>query len=78
MKISGPGIYQCCGSGIRCLFDPGIWDGFGNLFDSGFGIRDGENSDLGWKKSGINIPDPQHCPEPNPGPKYSEIRISLM
>jgi hypothetical protein len=26
-------------------------------------IRDGNNSDPGWKKfgSGINIPDPQHC-----------------
>ncbi len=26
-------------------------------------IRDGDNSDPGWKKvgSGINIPDPQHC-----------------
>jgi hypothetical protein len=29
----------------------------------GSGIRDGKNSDPGWKKfgSGINIPDPQHC-----------------
>jgi hypothetical protein len=26
-------------------------------------IRDGKNSDPGWKKfgSGINIPDPKHC-----------------
>jgi hypothetical protein len=35
MKISGPGIYQCCGPWIRCLFDPCIRDGFGSLFDPG-------------------------------------------
>ncbi len=42
-------LFQCCGSGIRCLFDPGI--------------RVSKNSYPGWKKlgSGINILDPQHC-----------------
>jgi hypothetical protein len=30
-------------------------------------IRDGNNSDPGWKKvvSGLNIPDPRHSPLPN-------------
>ncbi len=36
--------------------------GSGNLFDSGSGIRDGNNLDPG---SGINIPDPQHCKKRN-------------
>jgi hypothetical protein len=34
--------YQCCGSGsgIRCLFDPGIREGMGRKSASGSGIRD--------------------------------------
>ncbi len=40
------GAFLIPGSGIRCLFDPWIWDpGWKNL-DPGYGI---------------NIPDPQHC-----------------
>jgi hypothetical protein len=41
-----------------------FWVKILKLFDAypGSGIRDGKNSDPGWKKvgSGINIPDPQH------------------
>jgi hypothetical protein len=25
--VLGTSLFQCCGSGIRCLFDPGIRDG---------------------------------------------------
>ncbi len=76
--------WQCCRSGIRCLFDPGIRDGekvririrdgqpgsyflelrnyFGvkifKILWCGSGIREGKNSEPGWKKVGsrINIP----------------------
>jgi hypothetical protein len=37
--------YQCCGSGIRCLFDPWILDsgsGMGKKSGSGSGIRIGD------------------------------------
>jgi hypothetical protein len=43
------------------FFDADADPGSGNLFDPGFRIRDEKNSDPG---SGMNIPDPQHCPGP--------------
>ncbi len=45
--------------GLNTLFfDADPDPGYRNLFYPGSGIRDGKNSD---QRSGINIPDPQHC-----------------
>jgi hypothetical protein len=41
----------------RKFFDAEADPGSGSLFDPGFGVRDGKNSD---PRSGINIPDSQH------------------
>jgi hypothetical protein len=61
-------------SGIRCLYDLWIWDHISEslktifwgskYIESLMWIRDGKNSDLGWKKVGYGIqdkhPDWQH------------------
>jgi hypothetical protein len=70
-------LYQCCGSGIRCLFDPWIRDEQpGSYFlelkipkffdaDPGSGMEQLGSGIRDGKMSdpgsGINIPDPQHC-----------------
>ncbi len=49
---------HCCGSGSGAFLTLGS-----GIRDGKIRIRDGKNSDPGWKKfrSGINIPYPQHC-----------------
>jgi hypothetical protein len=54
---------QCCGSGIRCLFDPGIRDGqkvrIRELRKPFFGVKILKlfDADPGWKKFGFVIRD---------------------
>ncbi len=49
--------------------------GSGNLFDPGSEIRDGKNSNPGSRR---NIPDPQHCLEPDPPYPTKENTVWIL